>query len=69
MSGPKLGVTRPKTSAAKTQLEEGLGRLVVDLPAPLFRQMKIHVATRGITMKAYLIELLEADLAKRGGVG
>jgi hypothetical protein len=55
----KLGAARPGKERAKTEvLEEGLGRLVVDLPASIYRKMKIRCAERGITLKAYLLELL-----------
>jgi hypothetical protein len=44
-------------------LQEGKGdaRLIVSMPQELHRNLKIRCAERGITIRAYMLSLLEAD--------
>jgi len=44
---------------AVTAPQEGVKRLVVDLPISKHIQLKQRAAERGISMKAYVLELLQ----------
>jgi predicted DNA binding CopG/RHH family protein len=60
---PKLALARPSaaTSKAATKLEEGEARLVVNLPEALHRKVKLRAVERGITIREYVLGLLDAD--------
>lgn len=47
------------TSSA--ELAESGGRLVVNLTPSIHRRLKVRCAERGITIRSYLMALLEAD--------
>lgn len=60
--GGGMSLERPSKRAAKTAaLEEGIERLAVDVPAPLYRAVKVRCIERGLSLKAYLLELLAKD--------
>jgi predicted HicB family RNase H-like nuclease len=50
-------VSRPKSTGSP--IVRGIGTLYYDIPDDLHRRLKIEAATRGITLKALLIEALE----------
>jgi hypothetical protein len=39
----------------------GESRLIVSMPAKLHRELKVRCAERGITIRSYMLSLLEAD--------
>ncbi|MCF3652501.1 hypothetical protein [Synoicihabitans lomoniglobus] len=43
-------------------------RTTMDLPDPLFRELKAQSALRGVKLKDFVTELLQAGLDQRGGV-
>lgn len=59
----KLALERPTTKAKKAaaRLEDGEARIVVNVPASLHRALKVRAAERGVTLKAYILELLEKE--------
>jgi len=65
-----LAPKRPAAPArAAEQFVGGEVQLKARISEKLHRQVKVRIAERGISLQAYVVELLEADLAKRGGVG
>jgi hypothetical protein len=64
---PRLGLTRPTAapkshaSKAAAKLEEGEARLVVNMPEALHRKLKMRAVERGITIREYVLKLLERD--------
>lgn len=70
MTKPKLALARPtmkKTDApsaaarAAAKLEEGEARLVVGVSEQLHRAIKMRAVERGMTIREYVLGLLEAD--------
>jgi hypothetical protein len=60
--GGGMSLERPSKRAAKTAaLEEGIERIAVDVPAPLYRAVKVRCIERKLSLKAYLLELLAKD--------
>ena len=68
---PKLALARPSTTAKKpttsetaraaAKMEDGDARLVVNLPERAHRAIKLRAVERGITIREYVIRLLEGD--------
>jgi hypothetical protein len=65
---PNLALTRPTTtrvmagtSRAAAKIEEGEKRLVVNMPEPMHRALKLRAVERGVSMRDYVIGLLRAD--------
>ena len=72
--GRKLAQPRPTTEAAtlsraaRTVTGDEVG-LKIRVTATLHRQVKVRIAEQGLSLQDYVTRLIEADLAKRGGVG
>ena len=68
---PKLALTRPtkaakpaptsETSRAAAKFEDGEARLVVNLPERAHRAIKMRAVERGVTIREYVLGLLEQD--------
>jgi hypothetical protein len=57
--------TRPSESrsreTASRKIVEGEARILLDVPATLHHALKLRALERRMTVKAYILELLEAD--------
>ncbi len=63
-SMPTLQVTRPSNNTqakSKSQLAASDARLVVSLPANVHRALKLRAVERGMTIRAYVLEVLEGE--------
>jgi len=40
-------------------------RITVDVPDPVFRKMKATTALRGVSLKAFLLNAIEREMAKK----
>ena len=54
-------VEKPKAAAGKTEKGE-MVRITLDLPKPLHRKLKMHVAGEGVTIADYLRNILDEKL-------
>lgn len=57
-----MPLKRPSDQAA-ARVDQGLTRLVVDIPAPLHKAMKLRSVAEGRTLREYLIAVLGADMS------
>lgn len=58
--------SRERQRAAPAPEPEGVTRLLADIPAPVYRSVKHLCVERGISIKAYVLELLLAAGHPRG---
>jgi predicted DNA binding CopG/RHH family protein len=65
---PQLALARPTTTKKTTEaaraaakLEDGDARLVVNLPERLHRSIKMRAVEQGVTIREYVLGLLERD--------
>jgi predicted DNA binding CopG/RHH family protein len=60
VSRPNLSVTRPVAVTA-AKVAAGEARIVVDCSESLHRKVKIRAIERGVSVKTYMLQLLQAD--------
>lgn len=60
----KAVAKKAKTPAAKSKTEK-LVRLTIDTPEGMHRKLKIRSIERGLSMRDYILRLLEKELGKK----
>jgi predicted DNA binding CopG/RHH family protein len=55
------GLRTPDTAKIAKAMEEGEGRIHVRVPEALHRRVKVRCAERGISLRDYVLQLLEKD--------
>lgn len=68
---PPTPTNNPSVPAAvstpTTETDLRLRKISIDIPLDMYQFIKLHTLARTITMREYMIELVQEDIAKRGG--
>ncbi len=55
---------KPKPKPAKPEKKDKLVRLTIDTPEQMHKKLKIRAIEKGISMRDYILQLLEKELKK-----